>query len=709
MIKSVTLKNFRRHENLSVTFGKGITAIMAMNEQGKSTVLEAMLYAMYGSKALRDSLDETVTWGKTKNDLKVELHVQFGARDLVIVRSPTGAEVREAGAPIVTGQTEVTNFASDMIGASSDTASRLMVASQGNLRGSLEQGPKATAQMIEQLADFELFERLMERMQEKLILGSSAILDSQMADLLAQIGNLPDTAPYDFKAALSNIETLTESEASLAALSRDAEASYRALATDVAAESDRWNLKVELKARFDREHSALRDVMDNIKGVSGSDIDAASLEARVRSLTVAVQEAEALHATSQTHSSFEALNQNYPNVWEGNLASYLDECKSAASDLGVKKLTLETLKRNLTVLQTKVVTSSTCTWCGQDFSQLPSVKASNEKLEKEIAETTSSITQAAADVAAAEAYIEALKFLETLAQQPLQFKRLYPQLVRDDDTQYPPKLVWVGPESRQVDLNTVRNSLTEAQVALAGHAKAQEQLARWRQSASQIEKTIKDINTALVPVEGATQEYLANLRERVAESQSRWESAVSDYSNASIKVYALKQEMAAAEAAMQADKLRREMLESQRQDIENQVKTLAFNNALLKKVRAARPIIADKLWNTVLAAVSTMFTRTRGEPSVVTKDKDGFKVNGHSVQSLSGSTLDLLGLAVRVALVRTFLPSCPFMLLDEAWAACDAERTSSGFAFLQSTGFEQIILVTHDQTAHLVADHVVQL
>ena len=42
-----------------------------------------------------------------------------------------------------------------------------------------------------------------------------------------------------------------------------------------------------------------------------------------------------------------------------------------------------------------------------------------------------------------------------------------------------------------------------------------------------------------------------------------------------------------------------------------EIKALAFNNALVKKLRAIRPIIANKLWNTVLASVSVMFSQHR--------------------------------------------------------------------------------------------------
>ena len=134
-----------------------------------------------------------------------------------------------------------------------------------------------------------------------------------------------------------------------------------------------------------------------------------------------------------------------------------------------------------------------------------------------------------------------------------------------------------------------------------------------------------------------------------------------------------------------------------------------FNNTLLKKIRALRPQVADKLWSRVLAAVSVMFTRIRGEKSIVTKDKDGFKVNGQAVESLSGSTLDALGVAIRTALSRTFLPHCGFALMDEPFASFDALRTLSAVSFIRQSGIDQVLLITHEDLSESIADNLIEL
>ena len=89
--------------------------------------------------------------------------------------------------------------------------------------------------------------------------------------------------------------------------------------------------------------------------------------------------------------------------------------------------------------------------------------------------------------------------------------------------------------------------------------------------------------------------------------------------------------------------------------------------------------------------------------------KGGFKVNGREVPALSGSTLDILGLAMRVALTRTFLPSAPFIVLDEPAAACDEQRTHNMLAFIAGAGVEQVILCSHDGSSVAVSDAVLEL
>lgn len=88
---------------------------------------------------------------------------------------------------------------------------------------------------------------------------------------------------------------------------------------------------------------------------------------------------------------------------------------------------------------------------------------------------------------------------------------------------------------------------------------------------------------------------------------------------------------------------------------------------------------------------------------MVTKTADGFLVNGSPSKSLSGSTLDILSIAVRVALTKVFLPNMDMLILDEPAHGADRDRTASILGFLSSIGYRQVIIATHDEISEAVA------
>ena len=94
---------------------------------------------------------------------------------------------------------------------------------------------------------------------------------------------------------------------------------------------------------------------------------------------------------------------------------------------------------------------------------------------------------------------------------------------------------------------------------------------------------------------------------------------------------------------------------------------------------------------------------------MVTRGEKGFAVDGKSAKSLSGSTKDSLGLAIRLALAKTFLPSLGFLILDEPAAACSDSRESAMLGLLSACDFDQILMVTHSDLADAYSSSIIQL
>ena len=58
MLNKIKLVNFGCHEQLAIDLHPGLNAVKAGVERGKSTIFKAIAYALFGSKALPDSLDD---------------------------------------------------------------------------------------------------------------------------------------------------------------------------------------------------------------------------------------------------------------------------------------------------------------------------------------------------------------------------------------------------------------------------------------------------------------------------------------------------------------------------------------------------------------------------------------------------------------------------------------------------------------------------
>jgi DNA repair exonuclease SbcCD ATPase subunit len=704
MFKQIELTNFRQHRSLTVNFEQGIIALKGRNESGKTTILEAANYLMFGATALREPLADTVTWGEKETALKVQGVLVIGGVNYHAKRSKSGAEVKDDnGKVLAVGQSEVKKYFETLLRCSADTARNLMLADQKSLVGILTEGPGAAIKLIEKLSNFSLIDNIISLVQDKLPNGATTSDEATIAALEGQLAEPVDTSALDLlkvqvdEADLDVQQATTEQQA--------ARTAYDAVQADATVAQLRVNAAIQAKSEAGNAAARLtsaEQALAAIVPVPGPTDD------EVKLLQQQVDDANLLQRKSAAWATF-SLPFEPANEWEGTYDSLLAEM--ASMDALVKQHTAEIARidREVSTLNAKRITESACGLCGKDLTAVPEVVSKNAAIDLQVADLQ------AARVTACEAYsrdietLTALRLIQNEHTARMTRYQLVAEFVDLDTTRLPHPWVWKGEPWKDEAL--LAPPVAQLQQAQAQRTKYQQDLGRQQQAQSGLQaaqtaytaaKQALEQAEALVPDAQKVLEGAAQLTEALCAADSLLREAQAAAQTAR---HALQQ----AEAVVQERQRAREAVALQLEKAKKDLAERNFNNALIKALRAARPEISNELWGLMSGTIGQTFSGIRGVASTFTREADGFRINGKGVSGLSGSALDALGLAIRIAATKTFLPNNSFLVLDEPAAACDDDREANMLGVIASSDFDQTIIVSHSSLLDTFATQVIQL
>ncbi|MCG7628965.1 AAA family ATPase [Epibacterium sp. MM17-32] len=141
MIKRLYIDQMFRHFDRTFTFENGLTGIIGPNESGKSLIVEAIRYALFGSKALR---------GKSEDykKLHVELDFSVGGVDYTVVRK--GAKVTlQGGDHQASGTKPVDEAIRGILGYDMHVFDVANACNQGNIEALSDMTPTARKAMVD--------------------------------------------------------------------------------------------------------------------------------------------------------------------------------------------------------------------------------------------------------------------------------------------------------------------------------------------------------------------------------------------------------------------------------------------------------------------------------------------------------------------------------------------------------------------------------
>lgn len=689
MINKLTLKNFKKHRELELAFVEGLNVIRAANEQGKSTAYHAIAYALWGSRALPESLEETVTWGEPASSLKVILEFTHAGVGYKITRSKSGAEL-EGGGSVASGQAEVSAFVERLLGANYQVGLATLIAGQSSLQNGLD---GEAVSLIEKLSNMGVIDEYVTKIQDTLPSGNTRALEQNLAELTEGLKEKPEadfsTQEIDVQAAKARLES-----------TKSALEKATSLYADKKSAAEEANSRIQLQSANERESARLKVTIKELElaaSVKVPDKPHGEIENLLR---LQRQQAE----DANTRRAFAAFQNASLPADSGMTREQFEEAyKAAGSRLAAleNQRNSELLKK--VELSAKIITETHCGLCEKDLSAVPEVQEKNERLYREISLAEERLADLVLQIESAQ---QALKELVQLASEDKRVRASVKQLqfVGLYEGVFPATCVWQGPSvGSEIDNTDYAKAIKELTAANSLYEKQMNTRAASQEALEKAQERLKALEVPVaLPEDKDTVVALNRLNQTVSDLRVSVSEAAS----------ALREAETALDVAKKQHDSRLEMYQqavAQKQQLQVLLDSTNLHNRVIRKLREARPVVAKELWSMVLAGVSQIFSQIRGVQSVVARGKSGFTIDGKPMSAYSGSTKDSLGLACRVMLQKTFMGNTDFMLLDEPAAACDETREVDMLAAITRAEYKQVILVTHSERADTFASNVIRL
>src|SRR5438477_397192 len=157
-LNRLRLSNFRLHADTRIDFESGLTGIIGPNGSGKTTILEAIAWALYGTPAVRGT-KEGIRWlrAPARASVRVELDFDLAGHRYHVTRTLSSAEVYLDGAasPIANTVSGVTDLLRRRLGMTQQEFFNTYFTGQKELSVMAKMGPAERAQFLSRVLGYE--------------------------------------------------------------------------------------------------------------------------------------------------------------------------------------------------------------------------------------------------------------------------------------------------------------------------------------------------------------------------------------------------------------------------------------------------------------------------------------------------------------------------------------------------------------------------
>lgn len=201
ILTRIRLRNFRQHANLTLTPGAGLTAIVGPNGRGKSTVFEAVVWALYGAKAARGTNDTLPRRGAAKSECEVEVEFRLGELAYRVARTLGSAAVYVGdGPPVASGADASAKYLAERLGLTRDEFLNTYFTGQKELEFLSREGPAEKSRFLSRLLGYDRF-----RAAQELVRADRKTARTRHDTLAGRLEEVAPASDEDLAAARASV------------------------------------------------------------------------------------------------------------------------------------------------------------------------------------------------------------------------------------------------------------------------------------------------------------------------------------------------------------------------------------------------------------------------------------------------------------------------------------------------------------------------
>lgn len=321
-INRLRMVNFRQHARTEIAFHTGMTAIIGDNGSGKTTILEAIAWALYGQTAIRGQRDGIRFLGAgSRAPVEVELDFELGGHRYLVTRGLTTAALYLDGsdAPVANSITGVNDLLSRRLGMSRAEFFNTYFTGQKDLAVMAAMGPTERAQFLSRVLGYERLRAAQELAREKrrLITAEMNGLRSGMPDSDAVARELADAAAR-LESAVGASEAAT--------------ARYATAAAELQGLSPEWENQQRERERWQR---LLAEITIAEREVTSLQREADRLATELVSLATAHEELATLRTAVAPLAELRAENERLDEVYrlQGRRAALVENERALVDEI----------------------------------------------------------------------------------------------------------------------------------------------------------------------------------------------------------------------------------------------------------------------------------------------------------------------------------------------------------------------------------------